>query len=104
MFEYLLPELQKRQLAYLHIGIFEDDMVFEYLDGRASDFVRKRYNGTLIGVGGFTGESASQAIDDNRFDLVAIGRPFIANPDYINKLINQQPLTEYSDAMLAELV
>lgn len=104
VFEYLLIELEKRNIAYLHIGIFDDDMQFDYLDGRASDFVRQRYNGTLVGVGQFTPDSACKAIDDNRMDLIAIGRPLIANQDYMDKLANQIPMTDYSEEMLTELV
>lgn len=103
-FDYLLAELDKRNLAYVHVGIFDDAMDFDYLDGNAVDYMRKHYQGTLVGVGGFTAETASQALDKKRFDLVAIGRPFIANPDYVSKVKSAQPLTEYNDAMLMELV
>ena len=104
VFEYLLQQLENRDLAYLHLGLFDDSMEFDYLGGSATDFVRKNYTKTLMGVGGYTAQTGSQAIADNRFDLLAIGRPFIANPDYINKVKTGAQLTEYSDEMLAELV
>lgn len=104
VFDYLLSELQNRALAYLHIGIFDDSMEFDYLGGRASDYVRKHYSKTLVGVGGFSAPAAAQAIADDRFDLIAIGRPFIANPDYVAKVRKQEELVEYSDEMLATLV
>lgn len=104
VFDYLLSELQNRALAYLHIGIFDDSMEFDYLGGRASAYVRQRYNKTLVGVGGFSAQGAAQAIADDKFDLIAIGRPFIANPDYVAKVRKQENLVEYSDDMLATLV
>lgn len=104
VFDYFLAELEKRQLAFLHIGIFDDSMEFDYLDGQASSYVRNHYNGTLVGVGSYTAESASEAIAENKFDLIAIGRPFIANPDYVEKVKQGAALTEYNDAMLAELI
>lgn len=104
VFEYFLPELEKRDLAYLHIGTFSDAMHFDFLDGTPTDFVRKHYHKLLMGVGGFTAETGSEAIKNNRFDLLAIGRPFIANPDYIEKIKTGQPVTEYDDSMLTELV
>ncbi len=104
VFDYLLPELEKRRLAYVHLGIFDDSMTFDYLGGRASDYLREHYQGTLVGVGGYTAESAAQAIAAGRFDLVAIGRPFIANPDYIRRIRKGEPLREYDESMLAELV
>jgi len=104
VFDYLLAELDKRKLAYVHVGIFDDAMQFDYLGGKAVDYMRTQYHGTLVGVGSFNAQSAANALDEQRFDLVAIGRPFIANPDYISKVKQGLTLTEYSDVMLAELV
>ncbi|UXI04175.1 alkene reductase [Photobacterium sp. TY1-4] len=104
VFDYFLAQLAQRNLAFLHIGIFDDSMVFDYLDGTASAYTRARYSKTLVGVGSYTAETGSEAIAEDRFDLLAIGRPFIANPDYVQRVKTGQPLVEYSDAMLAELV
>ena len=104
VFEYLLTQLETRELAYLHMGLFDDTMEFDYLGGSATDFVRSNYGKTLMGVGGYTAQTGKAAIDNNRFDLLAIGRPFIANPDYVAKIKSGETLTQYSDDMLAELV
>ncbi len=104
VFDYLLPELEKRQLAFLHIGIFDDAMEFDYLGGTASSYVRANYNNTLVGVGSYTAETASKAIENDNFNLIAIGRPFIANPDYIEKIRKGEEITPYSEEMLASLV
>jgi len=104
VFDHLLPELEKRDLAFLHIGIFDDSMSFDYLNGSASSYVRANYNKTLIGVGSYSAETASSAISDDKFDLIAIGRPFIANPDYVAKVRSNEPLVSYSEEMLTSLV
>jgi 2,4-dienoyl-CoA reductase-like NADH-dependent reductase (Old Yellow Enzyme family) len=104
VFEYLLSQLEQRELAYLHMGLFDDSMEFDYLGGGATDFVRKNYSKTLMGVGGYTAQTGSKAIAEDRFDLLAIGRPFIANPDYVEKLQKGETLIDYSEAMLTELV
>jgi 2,4-dienoyl-CoA reductase-like NADH-dependent reductase (Old Yellow Enzyme family) len=57
-----------------------------------------------MGVGGYTAQTGSKAIAEDRFDLLAIGRPFIANPDYVEKLQKGETLIDYSEAMLTELV
>ena len=57
-----------------------------------------------MGVGGFTPETGNAALESGKFDLLAIGRPLIANPDYVEKVKSGSVLTEYSDEMLAELV
>lgn len=103
VFDYLLTQLNNLPLAYLHVGIFDDAMQFDYLGGRVVDYMRGIYKGTLVGVGGFTPSSAAVAIDENRFDLVAIGRPFIANPDYVTKVKEGLALTPYSEEMLSRL-
>jgi len=104
VFDYLLTELEKRNLAYVHIGIFDDNMTFDYLGGKASEYVRKHYHGTLVGVGSYSAESAVEAINNDKFDLIAIGRPFIANPDYIQKITKGEDLVSYHESMLTQLV
>ncbi|MCM5506844.1 MULTISPECIES: alkene reductase [Vibrio] len=102
--DYLLKALESRDLSYLHVGIFDDSMSFDYLDGTVSEYMRSNYSKTLMGVGGFTPETGNAALESGKFDLLAIGRPLIANPDYIEKVKSGSVLTEYSDEMLAELV
>ena len=104
VFDYFLSELEQRSLAFLHIGIFDDSMEFDYLDGTASSYVRAHYGQTLVSVGGYNAETASTAIADNKFDLIAIGRPFIANPDYVERVRTGSALVEYSEEMLTSLV
>lgn len=104
VFDYLLPELEKRDIAFVHIGIFDDSMEFDYLGGRASSYVRAHYGKTLVGVGGYSAQSASEAIAADKFDLIAIGRPFIANPDYVARVRASEELVPYSDEILATLV
>lgn len=104
VFDHLLGELERRELAYLHLGIFDDSLSFDFLGGRASEYLRRHYRGTLIGVGGLTPDTASEGLAQGRFELAAIGRPFIANPDYVRRVQQAEPLVEYHQDMLAELV
>lgn len=104
VFELLLTELSSRGLAYLHVGIFDDSMTFESLDGlRASEFMRRHYKGTLMSCGGYTAAQANADIDAGSYDLIAIGRPLIANPDYVSRIQQDQELVEYDAEMLKEL-
>ena len=43
--------------------------------------LRERFKGAYILAGGFDKQSAEKALRDNRADLIAFGRPFLANPD-----------------------
>jgi N-ethylmaleimide reductase len=44
-------------------------------------------------TGGYDLARANADLDANRGDLVAFGRPFIANPDLVRELESGQPLT-----------
>ena len=105
VFDHLLNALQSHSLAYVHGGIFDDSMQFDSLAKQTvSEYLRANYQGTLVGVGSYSFETAKEAINAGKFDLIAIGRPFIANPDYIEKITNAQPLTPYDSAMLDTLI
>ncbi|MEJ2188542.1 MAG: alkene reductase [Acidobacteriota bacterium] len=103
VFVHLLEELEKRVLAYVHVGIFDRTMVHENLGGTAEAFLRRHYQGTLIGCGGFTAASAARAVAAGEIDLAAFGRPFIANPDLIARIRDGRTLEPYDPSMLARL-
>ena len=104
-YKRLLKKLNKCNIAYVHLGAFSDHYTFDYLGGKkASEFIRKHYKGNFISCGNYTCQSANEAIEKNECDLVAFGRPIIANPDFVTKIKNQQELVEYDMNMLAQLV
>lgn len=103
-FVYLLKQLSNLKLTYVHVGMFDDTQPIDYLDGRVSDFIRRHYEGSLIGCGGYDKESASTDINNNVVDLTAFGRPFIANPDLVSKLQSGGLLNEYSEEQLTQLI
>jgi N-ethylmaleimide reductase len=104
VFVSLLAELESRSLAYVHTGIFDDRQTFPELGGQtASAFLRAHYRGNLIGCGSYTPERGAEAISDGRFDLVAVGRPFIANPDLVDRLKKGDELRPYDEKMLLSL-
>ena len=58
---------------------------------------RAVFTGTLIGNCGYDADSAEAAIARGGADLVAIGRPFISNPDYVARVRHGWPLAPVSD-------
>ncbi len=56
---------------------------------------RDLYEGTLIGAGGFTPNTAKDAIAAGVYDLIAFGRWFLSNPDLPDRLRQGHPLTVY---------
>jgi len=48
--------------------------------------IREHFKGTYIAAGGFDRASAEKILDSKDADLVAFGRPFLANPDLVARL------------------
>jgi N-ethylmaleimide reductase len=87
----LAGELSRRGLAYAHV-------VDQTMMGKSpipADFMakfRRAYGGTLIAAGGYLKRNGQEALDAGAADLIAIGKPFIANPDLVERLRNDWPL------------
>jgi NADPH2 dehydrogenase len=63
--------------------------------GQSNDFIREIWSGgdrRLISAGGYT-RASGMAQADAKGDLIAYGRPFIANPDLPYRLAKDVPLT-----------
>ncbi len=87
-------ELDKFGLAYLHIV---DGLGFGFheLGGPVTlEEARSVFHGTLMGNCGYEAATADTAIADGVADLIAFGRPFIANPDLVERFRNQWPMAE----------
>lgn len=104
VFRYLLEQLSKLNIAYVHTGNFDDTKMFNELDNMTmTAFMHKHYKGTLIACGGYTLASAEHGIDQHDFDLIAIGKPFIANHDLIYLAKKGLPIKNYDVSMLSTL-
>ncbi|PLP99593.1 alkene reductase [Cupriavidus pauculus] len=99
LFTYVAAELDKLDLAYLHLiepriaGNIEDDARNQ--QPVAAKLLRQVFKGPIIAAGGFHGDSAEAIIADGDADLVAFGRHFIANPDLPERLRQGLPLNPY---------
>lgn len=92
-FLYLTEQLNKFELAYLHLV---DNSSLGSPDVSKSIFtkIREEFEGTLIMNGGYTREEAEKSMADDKTDLVAFGRSFIANPDLVKRFENDFVLNE----------
>jgi len=57
--------------------------------------LRAAFDGPFVLAGGFDKTSAEQALRESRADLIAIGRPFVANPDLVERMRQDAPLTPF---------
>lgn len=74
--------------AYLHVL----DMKLEGLDTLA--FVREHFSGPVIVNNMLTRETGQELLETGRADAVSFGRPFIANPDLVERLRSGAPLAK----------
>ncbi|XP_076883479.1 putative 12-oxophytodienoate reductase 11 [Bidens hawaiensis] len=58
--------------------------------------MRKAFNGTFVSAGGYDMEDGNNAVAENRTDLVAYGRLFLANPDLPKRFELNVPLNKYN--------
>ncbi|XP_003634577.1 putative 12-oxophytodienoate reductase 11 [Vitis vinifera] len=58
--------------------------------------LRKAFNGTFIAAGGYVKEDGNNAVAEERADLVAFGRWFLANPDLPERFALNAPLNKYN--------
>lgn len=54
--------------------------------------LREAFKGPFIAAGGYAKARAEQALTSGRADLIAMGRPFLANPDLVERLRQGSPL------------
>lgn len=83
---YLIRELNKFKLAYLHFvegATAESRYVPEGVD---LDALRGLFDGPYIGNNNYDHELAVVRRAEGKVDAVAFGRPFIANPDLVERL------------------
>ncbi|MBC8287845.1 MAG: alkene reductase [Nitrospinae bacterium] len=96
-FTYAASQLDKVGLAYLHVV---DGLGFGFHElGKPMTLqeFRKVFSGPLMGNCGYTQETAEIAIQEQRADLIAFGRPYISNPDLVDRFRNDWPLAPDAD-------
>jgi N-ethylmaleimide reductase len=62
--------------------------------------VRRSFSGRILYAGRYTAERGARLVDANLADLIAFGRPFIANPDLPERIANGWPLNPLNPATL----
>ncbi len=81
----LTKELSAMGLVYLHV-LDHSAMGAPPVPAALKAQLRKEFKGVFILAGGFDVASAEAALKDNSADLIAFGRPFLANPDLVARM------------------
>jgi N-ethylmaleimide reductase len=92
MYLRLIEALNNVGLVYVHV-VDHSSMGAPPVDAELKARIRAGFRGKYILSGGYDLARANADLDANRGDLVAFGRPFISNPDLVQKLKSGTVLT-----------
>lgn len=95
-YEYLAAELNKLGILYIHL-VDHSGMGAPAVPIIVKEAIRKAFTGVLILSGSYLKEHAELHLREGRADLIAIGKPFINNPDLVERLKNDWPLNTELD-------
>ncbi|HEX5364390.1 MAG TPA: alkene reductase [Gallionella sp.] len=93
MYHRLISELNAIGLVYIHI-VDHSAMGAPEVSPTLKAWIRSNFKGKYILSGGYDLARANADLDAQRGDLVAFGRPFISNPDLVQKMKSGTALTE----------
>ncbi|EVT72565.1 12-oxophytodienoate reductase [Stenotrophomonas maltophilia 5BA-I-2] len=98
-YDYIVDQLSALGIVYLHVvegatGGPRDVAPFDF------DGLRRRFNGTYLANNGYDLQLASARVSEGKADLVAFGRPFISNPDLVERLKRGAALAALNPATL----
>jgi N-ethylmaleimide reductase len=92
-YKYLSEKLNNIGIAYVHI-VDHSAMGSPVVPIEIKKVIRNNFKNSIILSGGYDKERAETDIESGLGDLVAFGRPFINNPDLVERLKNNWPLSK----------
>jgi N-ethylmaleimide reductase len=92
-YDHLSVQLHNLGIAYIHI-VDHSAMGAPAVPVEIKKRIRNNFKHTIILSGGYDLERAEADIQNGLGDLVAFGRPFINNPDLVNRFNNHWPLSQ----------
>lgn len=91
-FGLLASKLNELNIQYIHLMEPTQNHPMGGHPGNTIPMIRSSFKNTLILNGGLDNKSGQKHIDDCNADMIAIGVPFIANPDLIHRYKNNLEL------------
>lgn len=91
-FGTVVRRLSDYKLAYVHIIEPAEPEGEHPSPNLGASFFRPLYKGNLMVAGGYSLEKANTVLRQGLADLVSFGRPFLANPDLVNRFRKRAPL------------
>ncbi len=92
-YKYLAERLNKSDIAYIHL-VDHSAMGAPVVPLEIKTAIRSLFRNSIILSGGYNKEKAEADLESGLGDLIAFGRPFINNPDLVDRLKNDWPLSQ----------
>ncbi|MEA5509850.1 alkene reductase [Crocosphaera sp. UHCC 0190] len=92
LFIYVAQQLNRYGLGYLHIVDGLEFGFHQLGEPMTLREFREVFDGPLMGNCGYSQDSAEATIKADNADLIAFGRPYISNPDLVERFANNWPL------------
>jgi N-ethylmaleimide reductase len=83
-YKHLATQLNALGLVYIHL-VDHSAMGAPAVPANVVPMFRDAFAGTLILSGGYDADRAEADLESNKGDLIAFGRPFISNPDLVER-------------------
>jgi N-ethylmaleimide reductase len=90
-YNYLASELDKMGILYIHL-VDHSSMGAPEVPVSIKKSIRDSLSHTQIMAGGYTAEKAERELESGLADLIAFGKPFISNPDLVERMQNNYPV------------
>ncbi|WP_153769716.1 alkene reductase [Labrenzia sp. CE80] len=98
LFSKVIDLFDSYGLAYLHVVEGQTGGPRDLPEGASLAKLYDRFFGPIMGNNGYDRQMAVNAVADGKVDLVAFGRPFISNPDLVERLKADAPLNEWDQS------
>lgn len=95
-YKYLAEKLNSLGILYIHL-VDHSGMGAPEVPLEIKKAIRKGFEHTLILSGGYTMERAESELESGLANLIAFGRPFINNPDLVERFANNWLLSKKLD-------
>lgn len=83
-YTYLAKQLNARGLVYIHL-VDHSSMGAPQVPDSIKQMFRDTFKGKLILAGGYDAARAERDLAARKADLIAVGKPFLANPDLVQR-------------------
>jgi N-ethylmaleimide reductase len=91
-YKHLAEQLDNIGIAYIH-HVDHEGMGAPAVPIAIKQMLRNTFKNTIILAGGYDSQTAESDIQSGLGDLAAFGRPFISNPDLVERYKNGEPLS-----------